>query len=83
MLKNNSSMGGPERCLYLKMMPKFQLLDLQTFKKMLIFCACSLTENMRPESKELLFPGNTKSILNIEHKPIGLKDQECLKISLC
>lgn len=37
---------------------------------------------MRPGSKELLLPGNTKSILNIEHKPIGLKDQEHLKVSL-
>ena len=37
---------------------------------------------MRPGSKELLLPGNTKSVLNIEHKPIGLKDQEHLKISL-
>lgn len=83
MLKNNSSKGGPERQLYLKIMPKFQLSDLQTFKKLLIFCVCSLSENMRPGPRELLLSGYTKSILNIEHKPIGLKDQDYLKISLC
>lgn len=78
MLKNNSSKGGLKSQLYLKIMPKFQLSDLQTFKKLLIFCVCSLSENMRQGPRELLLPGNTKSILNIEHKLIRLKDQDYL-----